>query len=72
MFLIHWCYEKYRYHFNIPTNRCVVIKNGIDKIEQSRPYQEGQPIKIIHQNTPWRGLSILLGAMQLVKNPLIL
>ena len=71
VFNSHWCYEKYRYHFNIPTNRCVVIKNGIDKIQQSGPYQEGQPIKIIHQNTPWRGLSILLGAMQLVKNPLV-
>ena len=35
------------------------------------PYKEGQPIKIIHQNTPWRGLSVLLGAMQLVNNPLI-
>ena len=53
------------------TNRSVVIKNGIDKIEKAPPYQKGQPIKIIHQNTPWRGLSILLGAMQLVKNPLV-
>ena len=33
--------------------------------------KKGQPIRIIHQNTPWRGLSVLLGAMQLVKNPLI-
>ena len=67
----HWTYEKFRDHFNIPTNRCVVIKNGIDEIEQAKPYLKGQPIKIIHQNTPWRGLSVLLGAMQLVKNPLV-
>lgn len=71
VFNSHWTYEKFRDHFNIPTNRCVVIKNGIDKIEQAKPYVKGQPIKIIHQNTPWRGLSVLLGAMQLVKNPLI-
>ena len=71
VFNSHWTYEKFRNHFNIPTNRCVVIKNGIDKIEQAKPYQKGQPIKIIHQNTPWRGLSVLLGAMQLVKNPLV-
>jgi glycosyltransferase involved in cell wall biosynthesis len=57
--------------FGLPTEKCIVIKNGVDKIEQSKPYQKGQPIKIIHQNTPWRGLSVLLGAMQLVKNPLI-
>ena len=48
----------------------MVIKNGIDKIGKSAPYQKGQPIKIIHQNTPWRGLSVLLGAMKLVKNHL--
>jgi glycosyltransferase involved in cell wall biosynthesis len=57
--------------FGIPEEKCVIIKNGIDNIEQTKPYQKGQPIKIIHQNTPWRGLSVLLGAMQKVKNPLI-
>ena len=51
--------------------KCLVIKNGIDKIQKAKPYEKGQPIRIIHQNTPWRGLSVLLGAMQLVKNPLI-
>ena len=50
----------------------MVIKNGIEKIEPiSTTYKKGEPIKIIHQNTPWRGLNILLGAMQLIKNPLI-
>ena len=34
-------------------------------------YKKGEPIKIVHHCTPWRGLSVLLGAMQLVKNPLI-
>ena len=71
VFNSHWNHEKFRMMFGLPTEKCIVIKNGVDKIEQSKPYQKGQPIKIIHQNTPWRGLSILLGAMQLVKNPLI-
>tara|TARA_Y100000296_G_C5158210_1_gene250344 strand:+ start:37 stop:975 length:939 start_codon:yes stop_codon:yes gene_type:complete len=71
VFNSHWTYEKYRQFFDIPTNKSVVIKNGIDKIETALPYKKGQPIKIIHQNTPWRGLSVLLGAMQLIKNPLI-
>ena len=57
---------------SLPTEKCVVIKNGIENIEPvESSYQKGQPIKIIHQCTPWRGLSVLLGAMQLVKNPLI-
>jgi len=71
VFNSHWNHEKFRMMFGLPTERCIVIKNGIDKIEQSKPYEKGQPIKIIHQNTPWRGLSVLLGAMQLIKNPLI-
>ena len=71
VFNSHWNYEKFRNHFGIPEHRSVVIKNGIDGIQKSPSYQKGQPIKIIHQNTPWRGLSVLLGAMQLVKNPLV-
>jgi glycosyltransferase involved in cell wall biosynthesis len=71
VFNSHWTYEKFRQFFDIPTDKSIVIKNGIDKIQQAPHYELGQRVKIIHQNTPWRGLSILLGAMQLVKNPLI-
>ena len=71
VFNSHWNHEKFRMMFGLPTEKCVVIKNGINNIKKSSPYQKDQPIKIIHQNTPWRGLAVLLGAMQLVKNPLI-
>ena len=72
VFNSHWTYEKYRTYFKLPTEKCVVIKNGIEKIEPIQTtYKKGDPIKIVHQNTPWRGLNVLLGAMQLVKNPLI-
>ena len=71
VFNSHWNYEKFRMMFNLPCHKCLVIKNGIEKIEKAKPYEQNKPIKIIHQNTPWRGLSVLLGAMQLVKNPLI-
>ena len=71
VFNSHWNYEKFRMMFGLPCHKCVVIKNGIEKIKKSKPYERNKPIKIIHQNTPWRGLSVLLVAMQLVKNPLI-
>ena len=71
VFNSHWTYEKFRVMFGLPLEKCLVIKNGIDKIQKAKPYEKGKPIKIIHQNTPWRGLSVLLGAMQLVKNPLV-
>jgi glycosyltransferase involved in cell wall biosynthesis len=71
VFNSHWNYEKFRMMYELPTEQCAVIKNGIVKIQPTKPYVKGEPIKIIHQNTPWRGLNVLLAAMQLVKNPLI-
>jgi glycosyltransferase involved in cell wall biosynthesis len=72
VFNSHWTFEKFRIAFDLPTEKCVVIKNGIKNIEPIiTTYKKGDPIKIIHQNTPWRGLNVLLGAMQLIKNPLI-
>jgi len=73
VFNSHWNYEKFRYCFDIPTNRSVVIKNAIPTTKWIKrdPYKKGDPIKLIHVSTPWRGLNVLLGAMQLVKNPLI-
>jgi glycosyltransferase involved in cell wall biosynthesis len=72
VFNSHWCYEKFRMVFGIPTDRCLVIKNAIDKIEaRNLDYNKGDPIKLIYTSTPWRGLNVLLAAMQLIKNPLI-
>ena len=69
VFNSHWCYEKFRMMFGIPTERCLVIKNAIDKIEPRKlEYTKGDPIKLIYTSTPWRGLNVLLAAMQLVKN----
>ena len=72
VFNSNWNYEKFRMAFKIPTEKCVVIKNGIDNIlPRNTNFIGHRRIKIIHHSTPWRGLSVLLGAMQLVKNPLI-
>lgn len=72
IFNSNWNFEKFRMMFDIPLERCLVIKNGVENIDSVPTiYKKGEPIKIIHHCTPWRGLSVLLGAMQLVKNPLI-
>ena len=68
VFNSHWNYEKFRYFFNIPTERSTVIKNGAHHFPKRKIYKEGDPIKIIHHCTPWRGLNVLLLAMQMVKN----
>jgi len=69
VFNSHWCYEKFRMMFDIPTHKSLVIKNAIDKIEPRKlDHNVGDPIKLIYTSTPWRGLNVLLAAMQLVTN----
>jgi len=69
VFNSHWNYEKFRYFFDIPTEKSTVIKNGINNFPKRKIYKKGEPIKILHHNTPWRGLNVVLRAMQEIKNP---
>jgi len=69
VFNSHWNYEKFRYFFDIPTERSVVIKNAVDFFPERKIYKKGEPIKLIHHCTPWRGLNVLLRAMQEIKDP---
>ena len=61
--------EQFRKTFSLPHEKCTVIKNGIPDIKKRNPEQKKDKIKLIYHPTPWRGLSVLLGAMQLIKNP---
>ncbi len=69
VFNSHWNYEQFRKTFDIPADKSTVIKNGIPDIKLRDPKPKREKIKLIYHPTPWRGLSVLLGAMQLVKNP---
>ena len=64
VFNSHWNFEQFRKSFNIPTDRCHVIKNGVTSFPKPSTYNKGDRLRIIHHNTPWRGLNVLLGAMQ--------
>ena len=72
VFNSHWNYEKFRYFFDIPTEKSVVIKNGIEDFPIRKIYKKGNPIKLIHHCTPWRGLNVVLRAMQEIKDPNII
>tara|TARA_R100001163_G_scaffold62531_1_gene53390 strand:+ start:1246 stop:2181 length:936 start_codon:yes stop_codon:yes gene_type:complete len=69
VFNSHWNYEKFRYFFGIPTERCIVIKNGMDSFPIRKIFKEGSPIKLVHHCTPWRGINVLLRAMQEIDDP---
>ena len=69
VFNSHWCYEKYRYFFKIPTDRCLVIKNGFDNdLILKQEFKPKEKIRLVYTSTPWRGLDVLLDAMELVKS----
>ena len=69
VFNSHWNYEQFRKKFSIPHSKCTVIKNGIPEIKKRPVDVKKHKFKLIYHPTPWRGLSVLLGAMQLIKNP---
>tara|TARA_B100000212_G_scaffold213839_1_gene161608 strand:+ start:332 stop:1261 length:930 start_codon:yes stop_codon:yes gene_type:complete len=63
-----WNYEKFRYHFDIPTDRCHVIKNGVTSFPKRKVFTKGDRLRMIFHPTPWRGLNVLLATMQLLEN----
>ena len=69
VFNSHWNYEKFRMMFDVPTERCLVIKNGIDNIKVRDIKKKKDKVKLIFHPTPWRGLNVMLAAMQYIKNP---
>jgi len=69
IFNSHWTYEKYRYFYKIPTEQSLVIKNGFDdSLITKTKFKTNKKIKLIYTSTPWRGLSVLLDAMEQVKS----
>ena len=68
IFNSHWTYEKYRYFFSLPTELCSVIKNGFDDdLIIKSDFKPKDKIKLVYTSTPWRGLDVLLDAMEQIK-----
>ena len=72
VFNSHWNYDMFRLFFDIPQSKSIVIKNGIEDFPIRKRYKKGDPIKLIHHCTPWRGLNVVLRAMQEIKDPNII
>ena len=71
VFNSHWSYEKYRYFFKIPEDKCTVIKNAIDydELQLKTDFTPKKKIKMCYISTPWRGLEIALAAMDGIIDP---
>ena len=47
VFNSHWNYEKFRYAFDIPTEKSVVIKNGIDNFPDRKIFKKILKIRLV-------------------------
>ena len=53
-----WNFKKHLKFFQLPKDKCIVIKNAIENIDlEEKPKEK---INLIYHTTPWRGLSLLL------------
>jgi len=71
VFNSHWNYENFRKQFQIPEDKCTVIKNAIDydELQLKTDFSPKQKLKMCYISTPWRGLEIALAAMDGIKDP---
>lgn len=67
VFVSNWQMEKYIIEFNLPRNKCAVIRNAVEPVEWIEKSKTG-PLKLIYTSTPWRGLEVLLESFKLLKN----
>jgi glycosyltransferase involved in cell wall biosynthesis len=67
-----WQYNKFREHFKIPEYKSFVIKNAtqpfeiIPKPSLTLPVVPQNKIKLLYTSTPWRGLAVLVKAIDIL------
>lgn len=67
IFVSNYQFDMFSRSFDIPSDRCHVIRNAIDPIEYKQKSED--KIKLVYTSTPWRGLGILLEAFDRLNRP---
>ena len=65
LYVSHWQYNKFREHYQIPEYKSIIIKNATPKFEVKPKVMDGK-IKLLYSSTPWRGLAILIKAIDIL------
>lgn len=60
VFVSNWQLNAYAQHYNLPLNRCTVIPNAIDPIEDHVKPDFFNQVRLIYFSTPHRGLELLV------------
>ena len=65
IYVSHWQYNRFREIYKIPEYKSFVIKNAthaFDTVEK----QKDNKIKLLYTSTPWRGLAVLIKAIEIL------
>lgn len=62
VFVSNWQMQSFINKYSIPWYKCAVVQNAINPLELSKPWVQGEKLKLIYHTTPHRGLNILLSA----------
>jgi len=72
VYVSHWQYNKFREHFQIPEYKSFIIKNATPafevkpKTDVTLPVVPQNKVKLLYSSTPWRGLAILIKAIDIL------
>ena len=72
IYVSHWQYNKFREHFQIPEYKSFIIKNATPAFEVKpksdviSPVIPQNKVKLLYTSTPWRGLAILIKAVDIL------
>jgi len=68
VYISHWQFNRFRERFGIPEYKSTVIKNAIEPSKENVKFSRNHPtkIKLIYTSTPWRGLSVLVRAIEIL------
>lgn len=67
VFVSHWQMNEYISTYNLPYEKCAVVKNAIEPIEYKERPQDGVT-RLIYHSTPHRGLQLLIPVFEFFQN----
>jgi glycosyltransferase involved in cell wall biosynthesis len=69
IYVSHWQYNKFREVYKIPEYKSFVIKNAthaFEPVEKKQLMITSDKIKLLYTSTPWRGLAVLIKAIEIL------
>jgi FkbM family methyltransferase len=67
VFVSQWQRARYVEHFGLDAGRCVVLRNATAVEDTNRPWRSRAPLKMAYASAPFRGLSVLLDAWDILR-----